>query len=328
MGEPRIGVIGGSGLYELEGLTDVHWRRVRTPFGDPSDAYCVGRLGDHEVVFLPRHGRGHRLIPSELPFRANLYGMKVLGVEWVISVSAVGSMRERIAPLDLVIPDQFYDHTKRRIPSFFEEGIVAHVAMAEPVCPDLAAALQAAAVETGATVHRGGTYLCIEGPQFSTKAESRIYRGWGVDVIGMTNVPEVKLAREAELCYATLALVTDYDVWHETEAEVTVEAVIANLLKNVATAKNVLRRVIPRLEGPRTCACPELLRNAVITSPAAFPPSARRRLDLLIGKYFPLVPQVPTARPRRPAAPLRAPRRGGKGAKGAKGAKGGGTRRG
>ena len=176
-------------------------------------------------MFLPRHGRGHRLIPSELPFRANLYGMKALGVEWVISVSAVGSMRERIAPLDLVIPDQFYDHTKRRIPSFFEEGIVAHVAMAEPVCPDLAAALQAAAAETGATVHRGGTYLCIEGPQFSTKAESRIYRGWGVDVIGMTNVPEVKLAREAELCYATLALVTDYDVWHETEAEVTVEAV-------------------------------------------------------------------------------------------------------
>ena len=229
MGEPRVGVIGGSGLYELEGLTDVRWHRVRTPFGDPSDAYCIGRLGDREVVFLPRHGRGHRLIPSELPFRANLYGMKALGVEWVISVSAVGSMRERIAPLDLVIPDQFYDHTKRRIPSFFEEGIVAHVSMADPVCPDLAAALQAASAETGATVHRGGTYICIEGPQFSTKAESRIYRSWGVDVIGMTNVPEVKLAREAELCYATLALVTDYDVWHETEAEVTVEAVVANL---------------------------------------------------------------------------------------------------
>jgi 5'-methylthioadenosine phosphorylase len=309
MAEGRIGVIGGSGLYELEGLADVRWQRVRTPFGDPSDAYCIGRLGDREVVFLPRHGRGHRLIPSELPFRANIYGMKALGVEWVISVSAVGSMRERIAPLDLVVPDQFFDHTKRRIPSFFAEGIVAHVAMAEPVCPGLASALQAAAVEAGANVHRGGTYLCIEGPQFSTKAESRIYRGWGVDVIGMTNVPEVKLAREAELCYATLALVTDYDVWHETEAEVTVETVVANLLKNVATAKEVLRRVIPRIRVPRTCRCPELLKNAVITAPAAFPAQARRRLDLLIGKYFPPARSVPTARPPRPAAPLRAPRR-------------------
>jgi 5'-methylthioadenosine phosphorylase len=196
------------------------------------------------------------------------------------------------------------------------------------VCPDLAGALQTAAVEAGANVHRGGTYLCIEGPQFSTKAESRIYRGWGVDVIGMTNVPEVKLAREAELCYATLALVTDYDVWHETEAEVTVEAVIANLLKNVQTAKDVLRRVIPRLRGPRTCACPDLLRNAVITSPAAFPPGARRRLDLLIGKYFPLAPPVPTARPRRPVAPLRSPRHRAKATKVAKTAKDGGPRRG
>jgi 5'-methylthioadenosine phosphorylase len=308
MAERRIGIIGGSGLYELEGLTDVRWERVRTPFGDPSDAYCLGRLAGREVVFLPRHGRGHRLIPSELPFRANLYGMKVLGVEWVVSVSAVGSMRERIAPLDLVIPDQFYDHTRRRIPSFFEEGIVAHVAMADPVCPDLAGALHLAATEAGANVHRGGTYLCIEGPQFSTKAESRIYRGWGVDVIGMTNVPEVKLAREAELCYATLALVTDYDVWHEEEAAVTVETVVANLLRNVARAKEVLRRVIPRLGGPRSCACPDLLRNAVITAPAAFPPAARRRLSLLLDKYFPAVPRSASARPRRPAAPLRAPR--------------------
>src|SRR5581483_614453 len=291
--------------------------RVRTPFGEPSDAYCVGRLAGQEVVFLPRHGRGHRLIPSELPFRANIYGMKALGVEWLISVSAVGSMRERIAPLDLVIPDQFYDHTRRRVSSFFEEGIVAHVSMAEPVCPDLAAALRAAAVEAGANVHGGGTYLCIEGPQFSTKAESRIYRGWGVDVIGMTNVPEVKLAREAELCYATLALVTDYDVWHETETAVSVEAVVENLVKNVATAKEVLRRAIPRVRAPRRCACPTLLRNAVITAPAAFPPGARRRLDLLIGKYFPPAPSVPTARPRRPAAALRAP--GGRGRPGSGG---------
>jgi 5'-methylthioadenosine phosphorylase len=309
MAEGRIGIIGGSGLYELDGLTDVRWRRVRTPFGDPSDAYCIGRLGDREVVFLPRHGRGHRLIPSELPFRANIYGLKALGVEWVVSVSAVGSMRERIAPLDLVVPDQFYDHTKRRVPSFFEEGIVAHVSMAEPVCPDLGALLHVAAVEAGAKVHRGGTYLCIEGPQFSTKAESRIYRGWGVDVIGMTNMPEVKLAREAELCYATLALVTDYDVWHDTEAEVTVEAVVANLLKNVATAKDVLRRAIPRIQPPRGCGCADLLRNAVITSPAAFPPAAHRRLGLLIGKYFPVTPPATVARPRRPAAPLRSPGR-------------------
>jgi 5'-methylthioadenosine phosphorylase len=317
MAEGRVGIIGGSGLYELEGLTDVRWRRVRTPFGEPSDAYCVGRLAGQEVVFLPRHGRGHRLIPSELPFRANIYGMKALGVEWLISVSAVGSMRERIAPLDLVIPDQFYDHTRRRVSSFFEEGIVAHVSMAEPVCADLAAALQTAAAEVGANVHGGGTYLCIEGPQFSTKAESRIYRGWGVDVIGMTNVPEVKLAREAELCYATLALVTDYDVWHETETAVSVEAVVENLVKNVATAKEVLRRAIPRVRAPRRCACPTLLRNAVITAPAAFPPGARRRLDLLIGKYFPPAPSVPTARPRRPAAALRAP--GGRGRPGSGG---------
>jgi 5'-methylthioadenosine phosphorylase len=309
MTAPRIGIIGGSGLYELDGLREVRWERVRTPFGAPSDAYCVGRLGEREVVFLPRHGRGHRLIPSELPFRANVYGFKALGCEWVISVSAVGSMRERIAPLDLVIPDQFYDHTRRRIASFFEEGIVAHVPMADPVCPDLAAHLHAAAVETGASVHRGGTYLCIEGPQFSTKAESRIYRGWGVDVIGMTNLPEVKLAREAELCYATLALVTDYDVWHESEEAVTVEAVVANLLKNVAAAKEVLRRVIPRVGLARTCPCPELLRNAVITSPAAFPPAARKRLDLLIGKYFPSSARGVATTPRRPAAPLRGPRR-------------------
>ena len=217
--EGAIGIIGGSGLYELPGLTEVRWRRVRTPFGDPSDEYCVGRLGDRPVVFLPRHGRAHRLTPSELNFRANIWGLKSLGVEWVVSVSAVGSMREEIHPLDLVIPDQFFDHTRRRVSSFFGDGIVAHVGMADPVCPQVADALDKAAREVGATVHRGGTYICIEGPQFSSKGESRIYRGWGVDVIGMTNMPEVKLAREAELCYATLALVTDYDVWHDTHEQ-------------------------------------------------------------------------------------------------------------
>ena len=287
MSEAAIGVIGGSGLYELEGLTDVRWRRVRTPFGDPSDEYCTGTYEGRRVIFLPRHGRGHRLTPTELNFRANIWGLKSLGAEWVISVSAVGSMKETIHPLDLVVPAQFYDATRRRVASFFGDGIVAHVGMADPVCPALAAALEKAARATGATVHRGGTYICIEGPQFSTKAESRIYRGWGVDVIGMTNMPEAKLAREAELCYATLALVTDYDVWHESHETVTVEAVIQNLLKNVATAKDVLRRAIPAIGDPRACPCPTLLRNAVITSPAAFPNATRRRLELLLGKYFP-----------------------------------------
>jgi 5'-methylthioadenosine phosphorylase len=288
MSAPAIGVIGGSGLYELEGLTDVRWRRVRTPFGDPSDEYCTGTFEGRAVIFLPRHGRGHRLTPSELNFRANIWGLKSLGAEWVISISAVGSMKETIHPLDLVIPSQFYDATKRRIGTFFGEGIVAHVGMADPVCPALADALEKAARATGASVHRGGTYICIEGPQFSTKAESRIYRGWGVDVIGMTNMPEAKLAREAELCYATVALVTDYDVWHESHDAVSVEAVIQILLRNVATAKDLLRRVIPAVSAPRACPCPDLLRNAVITQPSVFPLPTRRRLDLLLGKYFPL----------------------------------------
>lgn len=286
MSDIKVGVVGGSGLYELEGFTDVRWTRVRTPFGEPSDAYCVGQLGDRSVVFLPRHGRGHRLMPSELNFRANIYGFKKLGVEWVISISAVGSMREEIRPLDLVIPNQFFDWTRRRVSSFFGNGIVAHVGMAEPVCPDLADRLEEAARAAGATVHRGGTYLCIEGPQFSSKGESKIYRQWGVDVIGMTNMPEAKLAREAELCYATLALVTDYDVWHESEAHVTVQAVVANLMKNVATAKEVLRRVVPRVGPPRRCPCPSLLKSAVITNPAAFSSRTRKALDLLIGKYY------------------------------------------
>jgi 5'-methylthioadenosine phosphorylase len=296
--EAAVGIIGGSGLYELEGLADVRWRSVRTPFGDPSDEYCVGTFDGRRVIFLPRHGRGHRLTPTELNFRANIWGLKSLGAEWVVSISAVGSMKETIHPLDLVIPDQFFDATRRRISTFFGDGIVAHVGMADPVCGALASTIEKAARATGATVHRGGTYVCIEGPQFSTKAESHIYRSWGVDVIGMTNMPEAKLAREAELCYATLALATDYDVWHETHEAVSVDTVIRNLMQNVATARDVLRRVIPALAGPRTCACPSLLQNAVITSPAVFPHATRRRLDLLLGKYFPL----PTAtKPRRAA---------------------------
>jgi len=290
-----IGIIGGSGLYDLEGLTDARWRRVRTPFGDPSDEYCTGIFEGRRVIFLPRHGRGHRLTPGELNFRANIWGLKALGAEWVLSISAVGSMKEHIHPLDLVVPSQFYDATRRRVSTFFGDGVVAHVGMADPVCPTLADALEKAGRATGATVHRGGTYICIEGPQFSTRAESRIYRDWGVDVIGMTNMPEAKLAREAELCYGTLALVTDYDVWHDSHEAVSVDAVVQNLLRNVATAKDVLRRVIPTIGPPRSCPCPDLLRNAVITAAVAFPIATRRRLELLVGKYFPL----PDRKPRK-----------------------------
>jgi 5'-methylthioadenosine phosphorylase len=284
---PALGIIGGSGLYEMEGIEDLRWVRVRTPFGDPSDAYGTGRFGDRRVIFLPRHGRGHRFTPTEINYRANIYGLKALGARWIISVSAVGSMKEEIHPLDLVIPDQFYDHTRRRVSSFFGEGIVGHVGMAEPVCPALGDLLEAGSREAGGRVHRGGTYICIEGPQFSTKGESQIYRRWGVSVIGMTNMPEAKLAREAELCYATLALATDYDVWHESHAAVTVEAVVANLLKNVATAKVVLRRVIPRVGKTCAAGCGDALATAVITDPNAFPPRTRKRLGLLLDRYFP-----------------------------------------
>jgi 5'-methylthioadenosine phosphorylase len=287
---PVVGVIGGSGLYEMEGLEDLRWVRLRTPFGEPSDAYAVGRLAGRTVVFLPRHGRGHRRSPSELNYRANIHGFRQLGARWVISISAVGSMKEEIRPLDLVIPDQFFDHTRRRASSFFGDGVVAHVGMADPVCRDLGDLLEAAARETGATVHRGGTYLCIEGPQFSTRGESEIYRRWGVSVIGMTNMPEAKLAREAELCYATLALATDYDVWHAEHAAVSVEAVVANLLKNVATAKDVLRRVIPRIGASCRRGCDRALRDAVITSPTLVPAETRRRLALLLGPYLPAAP--------------------------------------
>jgi 5'-methylthioadenosine phosphorylase len=282
-----VGVIGGSGLYEMDGLEDVRWVKVKTPFGDPSDAYCVGRLGQTRVIFLARHGRGHRLSPTEINYRANILGLRSLGARWVISVSAGGSMKEDIHPLDIVLPDQFYDHTRRRVSSFFGDGIVGHVGMADPVCKDLADLLETAARESGARVHRGGTYLCMEGPQFSTRGESNIYRRWGVSVIGMTNMPEAKLAREAELCYATLALATDYDVWHDTHEAVSVEAVVANLHKNVATARVVLGRVLPRIGKPCTVGCPDALGSAVITAATAFPPRTRKRLALLLDRYFP-----------------------------------------
>jgi 5'-methylthioadenosine phosphorylase len=286
MAEPCIGIIGGSGLYEMAGLTDVREERVETPFGLPSDAYVLGRLEGRPVAFLARHGRGHRLLPSELNFRANIYGFKSLGAEWILSASAVGSMREDVKPRDILIPDQFFDRTKARSSTFFGDGLVVHVAFADPTCPALGDLLYQAAREEGATVHRGGTYLCIEGPQFSTRAESRIYRTWGVDVIGMTNLQEAKLAREAEICYATMALVTDYDVWHETEEDVTVEAVIAVLLENAAMAKAILRRAVRAIPAARTCPCSRALRDAIITARDRIPPATRERLKLLVGKYL------------------------------------------
>ena len=286
MGEPVIGIIGGSGLYEMEGLTHLREERVPTPFGDPSDAYMLGRLEGRPVAFLARHGRGHRLLPSELNFRANIYGFKTLGVQWIISASAVGSMREEIRPADIVVPDQFFDRTKARASTFFGDGLVAHVSFADPVCPQLSDHLSRVGREAGATVHRGGTYLCIEGPQFSTRAESRIYRGWGVDVIGMTNLQEAKLSREAEICYATMALVTDYDVWHETEGDVSVEKVVAILHKNVATAKAIIRRVLPMIQGDRSCVCAHALKDAIITAREAIADAAKQRLWPLVGKYL------------------------------------------
>jgi len=280
--QASIGIIGGSGLYEMDGLEQVRELRMTTPFGRPSDALILGRIDGIAVAFLSRHGRGHRISPSEINYRANIHALKAAGVTRVISVSAVGSMKESVRPGDVMVPDQFIDFTKRRIGTFFDRGIVAHVAFADPVCPHLAAALVKSAQETGATVHRGGTYLCIEGPQFSTRAESFLYRQWGVDVIGMTNMPEAKLAREAELCYATLALPTDYDCWHSSEESVTVEAILATLHQNVAMAKRILRATLPVAGDPRACACGTALQYAVLTAPGKISRESRARLRLLL----------------------------------------------
>jgi 5'-methylthioadenosine phosphorylase len=283
-----IGVIGGSGLYEIEGLTDLHEVVLDTPFGAPSDSFMTGVLGEVKLVFLPRHGRGHRLLPSEVPYRANIYGMKQLGVQRIISVSAVGSMKEAIAPGHIVIPDQYFDRTQgKRAATFFGNGVVAHVQFADPVCRDLTAVLSGAAHQVGAIVHKGGTYLCIEGPNFSTRAESDIFRSWGVDVIGMTNLPEARLAREAEICYATIALATDYDCWHDSHDDVSVDAILAIIRQNVATARNIIRQAALALAHPPACACGEALRHAILTDPAHIPAQTRRDLELLIGRHLP-----------------------------------------
>jgi 5'-methylthioadenosine phosphorylase len=281
-----VGVIGGSGLYEMEGLTDIRSIKVETPWGSPSDELMEGKLGDIKMVFLPRHGRGHIIMPTEVNYRANIYAMKKLGVSWIISVSAVGSMREEIAPGHVVIPSQFFDQTKGRISTFFGDGIVAHVSMADPVCPRLSQVLYTAAKNLGATVHRGGVYICIEGPQFSSRAESNIYRKWGVDVIGMTNMPEAKLAREAEICYATLALSTDYDCWHEAHEDVTVEDIIETLNKNVELARRVISEVVSMIPGREGCPCSDALRNAIITPKEAITEEAKRRLEIIIERYM------------------------------------------
>ncbi len=281
----RVAVIGGSGLYEMSGIEDLDEIRVKTPFGDPSDVLVVGRLSGVRCAFLPRHGRGHRFLPGEVPARANIYALKSLGVERIIGVGAVGSLKEALAPRHFVVPDQVFDQTRRRASTFFGEGVVGHVSVDKPFCGALSARLFEAAREEKAAVHRGGTYVCIEGPSFSTKAESRVNRARGFDVVGMTVAPEFNLAREAEMCYATVSLVTDYDVWKEGE-EVSVEKVVQTLNANVETVKNLIRRVLPRLAGPRSCSCASALRHAVFTDPKAMPAPTRRKLDLLIGKYF------------------------------------------
>src|SRR3954451_11023142 len=284
--DTTIGIIGRSGLYDMAEVTDREERRISTPFGDPSGPYVIGTLRGKRVAFLARHGVGHRILPSELNFRANIYGLKVLGVERILSASAVGSLKQEYKPLDIVVPDQFFDRTKGRISSFFGRGIVAHVAFAHPICGDLSAIAADCARQVGARVHRGGTYVNMEGPQFSTLAESKLYRQWGMDVIGMTNLQEAKLAREAEICYATLALVTDYDCWHPDHDSVTVDLIIANLMQNASTAQRTIAEAVARLEGTRTCLCKDALATAILTRPEYIPESTKRELGPIVGKYL------------------------------------------
>ena len=290
MPQAKLGVIGGSGLYEIEGLGDVEEIKVKTPFGDPSDSILLGTLEGTKVAFLPRHGRGHRILPTELPVRANIWALKSLGVEWIISVSAVGSLKEDVQPLDIVIPDQIIDRTKSRVNTFFGEGIVVHCTFADPFCPVLSQLLyQAAYYHVGThvpRVHPGGTYLAMEGPFFSTRAESNLYRSWGASIIGMTALPEAKLAREAEICYATIACVTDYDCWHEVHESVTIDMVISNLMRTVDAAKEVIKKASAQLPQHRECCCATALKDAIITSRELIPPKKKEELAMLIGKYL------------------------------------------
>lgn len=284
--QARIGIIGGSGLYQMEALKEVREVAMTTPYGRPSDRLILGKLEGVPVVFIARHGRGHTILPSEINYRANIFAMKKLGVERILSVSAVGSMKEEIAPGHVVIPDQFYDLTKGRKSTLFGEGIVAHVSLAEPICPELIEIVMEAGSRAGATLHRGGTYLCMEGPQFSTRAESHVHRSWGVAVIGMTNATEAKIAREAEICYVTIALATDYDCWHVSEEPVTVEMVMKTIHENVMLSKKMVQTAVARLDGKRSCACGEALKYAIVTPAASIPKKTKQNLKPLIGKYL------------------------------------------
>ena len=286
MKEATIAVIGGSGLYDMDGLSDVDFVEMDTPFGKPSDAIAVGSLSQVPVAFLPRHGRGHRFNPTRIPVRANIYALKTLGVQRVISVSAVGSLKEEFAPLDLVVPSQLIDRTRQRDSTFFDEGMVVHVGLADPFCPATNQAVQLAAQELGLTVHAGGTMVVMEGPAFSTRAESFMYRSWGADIIGMTALPEAKLVREAEMCYSTMAWITDYDCWHEEEEPVSVEMVISNLKKNVASSKELLRRLVPGLNDQRDCECATALQDAIITPAVSVDEVFKRKMAPLVGKYL------------------------------------------
>ena len=286
MEQAEIGIIGGSGLYSMKGLTNVHEVAVETPFGTPSDPYVLGTLAGRKVAFLARHGRGHRILPTELNFRANIHGFKQLGVERILSVSAVGSLKQELKPTDFVIPDQFYDRTRQRVSTFFGEGMVAHIAFGDPICPELAAIVARAGKAAGVVTSSGGTYVCMEGPQFSTKAESNVYRAQGFDVVGMTNLQEAKLAREAEICYVTIAMVTDYDCWHPDHDHVTVEQIIGVLTVNAENAANVVREAVAALPATRGCKCGDALAMAIMTAPEAIPPATRARLDLLVRKYL------------------------------------------
>ena len=286
MSQAEIGIIGGSGLYSMPGLTDVRELAQTTPFGEPSDPYILGTLEGRKVAFLARHGRGHRILPTELNFRANIYGFKQLGVERIVSVSAVGSLKEEHKPLDFVIPDQFFDRTRHRIDTFFGDGVVAHIAFADPICHELAAAVEAASKKAAVTAKRGGTYLCMEGPQFSTRAESNVYRSWGMDVIGMTNLQEAKLAREAEICYVTIAMVTDYDCWHPHHDSVTVDQIVAVLLKNAENACKVVRETVAAMPKARGCKCGSALAQAILTDRDKIPAATRKKLKLILDKYW------------------------------------------
>lgn len=283
---PTIGIIGGSGLYSMPGFERHEERLIDTPWGDPSDAYIVGELGGKEVAFLARHGRGHRISPSELNFRANIWGMKKLGVQRILSLSAVGSLKEEHKPLDFVIPDQFVDRTRGRVSTFFGEGLVAHISFAHPVCSQMASVAYAAGQKAGVSAKLGGTYLCMEGPAFSTLAESNLYRSWGMDVIGMTNLQEAKLAREAEICYTTVAMVTDYDCWHPDHDAVTVNDIIANLTQNAANAAKLVRTAVEAMPAERDCKCGSALAHALITDRKAIPELTKKKLELLVGKYL------------------------------------------